>query len=235
MPVGFHVITWLSRTGNNDPVVGWNSYASASSSVACSGGSIAGSASASYDLPHAEYDQAGTLLAQVGETITCGVWVQAVALYSIGDPASSQGYAQAFADPSIQIDPSFTNRDQYFVEYRQDPLFSPVNPLVLSLLNGTDGSPIVQLSGPTNVVYELQAATLCPADPTQWQAVASATNTTGSLYFTNSSATGQKVLSTWTTTAACWCAARKPPCTPMWRTCTPVARSPTSTTSTTPS
>jgi hypothetical protein len=183
VPLNIHVMGF-AQCNTSDPVVGWNSYASASSSVACSGGSIAGSASASYDLPHAEYDQAGTLLAQVGETITCGVWVQAVALCSFGDPASSQGYAQAFADPSIDIDPSFTNKDEFYVEYSPDPLFSPPNPLVLSLLSGIGASTVVQLSGPTNVVYELQSATSFPA--TQWQVTGTVTNTAGTLSFTNS-------------------------------------------------
>jgi len=105
-------------------------------------------------------------------------------LCSFGDPASSQGYAQAFADPSIDIDPSFTNKDQFYVEYSPDPVFSPPNPLVLSLLSGIGASPVVQLSGPTNVLYELQSATSFPA--TQWQATGTITNTAGTVSFTNS-------------------------------------------------
>ena len=183
VPLNIHILGF-AQCDTSDPVVGWNSAASASSGLSCSGGGLYGSADATSDLPSASYDQATNLLAMVGETISCNVFVNATAMCTAGGLNSSDGHAQSFADPSIEIDPSFTN--QFYVEYSQDPLFNPVNPLALALLCGADGSRVVQLSGPTNVVYQLQAATVCPAAPAQWQNVgSSATNTTGSLYFTN--------------------------------------------------
>ena len=183
VPLNIHVMGF-AQCDTSDLWVGQNSSASAYSGVSCSGGGIYGTADATSDLPSAEYDQAGTLWAMVGETISCSVFVNAGADCTAGGTNSSSGHAQAFADPSIDINPSFTNKDQFYVEYSPDPLFSPPNPLVLSLLSGIGASPVVQLSGPTNVVYELQSATSFPA--TQWQATGTVTNTAGTVSFTNS-------------------------------------------------
>jgi len=179
VPLNIHVMGF-AQCDTSDPVAGWNSAASASSSVGCSGGSIYGSADATSDLPRADYDQSGTLLAMVGETISCSVSAAAGAMCNVGGN-SSNGHAQAFADPSIDIDPAFTN--QFYLEYRQDNLFVPLDPLQLAA-NAASGGLVLQLSGPTNVVYELQAATSFPA--TQWQAIGTFTNTGGTVSFTNS-------------------------------------------------
>jgi hypothetical protein len=193
VPLNIHVMGF-AQCDTSDLVAGWNSYASASSSVGCSGGSINGSADATSDLPYADYDQSGTLLAQVGETISGSVWVQAVAMCNAGGTNSSNGNAQAFADPSIDIDPTFAYKDQFYLEYRQDNLFVPLSPLQISIeavaslasgtTNTTSGGLVLQLTGPTNVVYELEAATSFPA--TQWLAIGTVTNTAGTLSFTNS-------------------------------------------------
>jgi hypothetical protein len=169
-------------------VAGWNSYASASSGVSCSGGSVTGSADATYDQPHAEYDQSQSINALVGETISCNVAVQAVSLCNVGDPAESNGQAQASADPSIEIDPSYAFKDLFFVEYSQDNLFTPRNPVSLALQNVSNGCATIQLTAPTNHVYELQAAT--DGLSTNWQAIALATNISGSVIFTNCQAAG---------------------------------------------
>ena len=92
--------------------------------------------------------------------------------------------AQAFADPSIDIDPSYEFKVLFFVEYSQESLFTPTNPLVsLALQNASNGCATIQLTAPTNHVYEFQAAT--SGLSTNWQAIALATNLTGTVMFTN--------------------------------------------------
>ena len=104
VPLNIHVMGF-AQCDTSDPVVGWNSYASASSSVACSGGSINGSADATSDLPHAEYDQSGTLLAQVGETISGSVWVQAVAMCNAGARTAPTGTPRPSPTPASTSTP----------------------------------------------------------------------------------------------------------------------------------
>ena len=63
----------------------------------------------------------------------------------------------------------------------------PLRPLLsIFPLNATNGVLAIQVTGPTNHVYELQAASDCLA--TNWQPIWVATNLTGSVLYTNSQA-----------------------------------------------
>ncbi len=181
VPLIIHVFGF-AECSTSDHVVDWDSYASAYSSVSC-GESVTGAANATYDQPYAEYDQSQTINVLAGQIISCYVSVQAVALCSVGDPAESSGSAQAYADPGIEIDPSYEFKDLFFVEYSQDSLFTPTNPVSLALQNVSNGCATIQLTAPTNHVYELQASS--GGLSTNWQAVALATNVTGTVMFTN--------------------------------------------------
>ena len=69
------------------------------------------------------------------------------------------------------------------MEYSQDSLFSPANPVSVALQNVSSGCATIQLTAPTNHVYELQAS--ASGLSTNWQAVALVTNVTGTVMFTN--------------------------------------------------
>ena len=181
VPLIIHVFGF-AECSTSDHVVDWDSYASAYSSVSC-GESVTGAANATYDQPYAEYRPNLKPSTFWPAKSSPAMFPCKLSLFARGGSRRILGERPGLRRPGHRDQSVLRVQGPLFVEYSQDSLFTPTNPVSLALQNVSNGCATIQLTTPTNHVYELQASS--GGLSTNWQAVALATNVTGTVMFTN--------------------------------------------------
>jgi len=110
----------------------------------------------------------------------------AVAYSSCDAGQSCSASAQAIADPTVEIDPSYTYKEFLSVEWNTSSPVEPPNPLVVSVQGVTNGTAYLLLNCLSNHVSAIEAATNLLS--TNWVQIAEITNYTETVSFSDTDA-----------------------------------------------
>jgi hypothetical protein len=115
----------------------------------------------------------------VGNTFDLVVGVAVTCILN-NNPSSGSSSAEgaAYADPSVEIDPSYQYANYFTLDFGKNPVFSPPTPMSLCLTNLATNSVEILLTCPLNNVYGIQANS--DLTTTNWTTLAVVTNLTGS-------------------------------------------------------
>ena len=167
----------------SDPLNGSRSSA-ASKFYSAKGDQLIGSvySDAQMQIVYQSYYETYCVTVNVYEAFSCEVGASARARLWYGeDDGSSMGTCEAFADPMIEIDPSYPYKGFYSLEFSENITPPPPNPVVISKTDVTNGCVTFQFTCPSNHVCEVQATTnLVTPD---WQVIAVVTNSSGAVDF----------------------------------------------------